>query len=99
MRLDDLVSVPEAAKALGMGESTMRRLAKHLGVGVVVAGRLLVPKSKFAYLAANRKKVGNPRWIESGEEAAEAAIKAVASRERRKKRAAASGRAGRAGAG
>lgn len=99
MNVDDLVGIREAADALGMGESTMRRLVQTLGVGVSVAGRTLVPRRKFDFLKANRKRVGNPRWIESQDAAAAAAIKAVKSRERRKKRAAANGTAGKAGAG
>lgn len=99
MNIDDLVGIREAAEALEMGESTMRRLVQSMGVGVVVAGRTLVPRKKFDMLRANRKQIGNPRWIESGEEAAAAAIKAVKSRERRKRRAAGSDKADTAGAG
>jgi DNA-binding Lrp family transcriptional regulator len=98
MNVDDQCSISEAAEAVGVSESTMRRLVQSLGVGVVVAGRTLVPRKRFDTLRTNRKRIGNPRWIESGEEAAAAAIKAVKSRERRKRRAAASGKAGTAGA-
>jgi hypothetical protein len=83
---EDWYTLREACAAAKMPQVTGYRLAKRLGIVEVVFGVRVVRKKDVAKMIANRKRVGNPTWIESPEEAAAAAILAVESREKRKRR-------------
>lgn len=82
---DEYIPLAEACGLAGVSPSTGYRLASHLGIVLCFFGVKIVKRADVETMKQNRKRIGNPRWIESYEEAAEAAIKAVASREKRKK--------------
>jgi hypothetical protein len=82
---DDWLMLREACAAAKMPQATGYRLAKNLGIVQVIFGTRVVRKSDIPKMVANKKRVGNPMWIESYEEAAASALRAVASRKRREK--------------
>ena len=79
------VTLSEACIAGGFTQSTGYRLAKHLGLIKEVFGVKIVRKTDVKTMQDNRKRIGNPDWIEPYDAAAAAAIRAVKSRERRKR--------------
>jgi hypothetical protein len=83
---DDWFTITEACAAAKMPKTTGSRLAKSLGIVEVVFGVLIVRKKDVSKMVENKRRVGNPRWIESYEEAAAAAERAVKSRMRRLRR-------------
>jgi len=87
MKIDtaEWMTLAEACAAGGFTQSTGYRLAKHLGLIKVVFGVKIVRKADVKTMQDNRKRIGNPDWIESYDAAAAAALRAVESRERRKK--------------
>ena len=85
---DQWMTLSEACVAGGFTQSTGYRLAQSLGLIKVVFGVKIVRKSDVKTMQENRKRIGNPDWIESYDAAAAAALRAVESRERRKKKAA-----------
>ena len=82
------MTLSEACVAGGFTQSTGYRLAQSLGLIKVVFGVKIVRKADVKTMQENRKRIGNPDWIESYDAAAAAALRAVESRERRKKKAA-----------
>jgi hypothetical protein len=85
---DQWMTLSEACVAGGFTQSTGYRLAQSLGLIKVVFGVKIVRKADVKTMRENRKRIGNPDWIESYDAAAAAALRAVESRERRKKKAA-----------
>ncbi len=85
---DDWFTITEACVAAKMPKSTGGRLAKSLGIVEVIFGVMVVRKKDVPKMVENKKRVGNPRWIESYDEAAEAALRAVKSRMKRQRKAA-----------
>jgi hypothetical protein len=85
---DQWMTLSEACVAGGFTQSTGYRLAQSLGLIKVVFGVKIVRKADVKTMQENRKRIGNPDWIESYDAAAAAALRAVESRERRKKKAA-----------
>ena len=77
---DDWVTLAEACKEAGLSQSTGYRLAKHLDVIAEFFGVKCVKKSDVDRMKSERRRVGNQRWIASGEQAAEDSAKAVESR-------------------
>ncbi len=60
------LSAESAAKVLGCSVSTVKRIAKRLGAGIVVDGRRLValaPAELPAIKAHVHQTTGNPDWI------------------------------------
>lgn len=80
---DDWYTLKEACGAIKMPQVTGYRLAKKLGIVEVIFGIRVVRKKDVQKMIANRKRVGNPVWIESYEEAAASALRAVESRKKR----------------
>lgn len=80
---DEWLTLAEAVALLGIPQKTLYRIADRLGLAVTVFGVRVVRKSDVGKLAAGRQAVGNPRWIESGEEASAAAAMATESRRAR----------------
>jgi hypothetical protein len=82
---DDWITITEAAKESGIPDAVTRRLARDLGVLREFFGVRVIRRSDVVKLVENRRRRGNPRWIESYEEASEAAILAVKSRVKNQK--------------
>lgn len=80
---DDWYTLKDACEAAEMPQVTGYRLAKRLGIVEVIFGTRVVRKKDVQKMIANRKRVGNPVWIESYEEAAASALRAVESRKKR----------------
>lgn len=80
---DDWMPLADACKEGGFSQSTGYRLAKSLGVIEVVFGVRIIRRKDVETMKKNRKRLGNPNWIASYEEASAAAIRAVESRMRR----------------
>lgn len=83
---DDWYTLREACEAAKMPQVTGYRLAKKLGIVEVVFGTRVVRKKDVQKMIDNRKRVGNPVWIASYDEAAASARRAVAARKRRERR-------------
>ena len=83
---DDWYTLAEACNASKMPQVTGYRLAKRLGIVEIIFGTRVVKKRDVPKMVANRKRVGNPLWIASPDEAAASALRAVASRKRRERR-------------
>ena len=82
---DDWYTLAEACDVAKMPQVTGYRLAKKLGVVEIIFGTRVVRKKDVRKMVENRKRVGNPLWIASHEEAAASALRAVASRKRRER--------------
>lgn len=80
---DEWLTLAEAVAVLKIPQKTLYRIADRLGLVETVFGVRVVRKTDLPKLAGDRKSVGNPRWIEDGDEAGAAAIKATESRRRR----------------
>lgn len=85
MKIDtnDWVSLTEACATVGVSQSTGYRTAKRLGIVQKFFGVYVVKKADAKKIAEGRLPVGNPDWINSGNDAAQAAIRAVESRMKR----------------
>lgn len=77
---DQYVTLSDACKIGGFSQSTGYRLAKSLGIVLEFFGVKIVKIADIETMKTNRRRVGNPEWIESYEIASEAALKAVKSR-------------------
>lgn len=82
MKIDteDWMPLSEAMPLLEMSDRAARRLAADLGVVRIFFGVQCIKKKHIELLNSKKRRVGNQRWIASGEAAGEAAIKAVESR-------------------
>lgn len=85
---DDWMTMPDASKASGINQRTIYRYAERLGIIHEFFGVKVIRKADVQKMLDNPPRVGNPRWMDSYEEAAVAAVRAV---ESRMKRVAASG--------
>jgi hypothetical protein len=83
---DDWYTLSEACNAAKMPRVTGYRLAKNLGIVEVIFGTRVVRKKDVQKMIDNKKRVGNPVWIASYDEAAASARRAVAARKRREKK-------------
>lgn len=80
---DDWLTLSDACVEAKMPQVTGYRIAKRLGIVEVIFGTRVVRKKDGQKMIADRKRVGNPVWIESHEEAAASALRAVESRKKR----------------
>lgn len=80
---NDWLTLAEAVEQTKLPQRTLYRIAERLGAISEFFGVKCVKKADIPAIVADRKRVGNPRWIESYEEASAAALAAVKSRKRR----------------
>jgi hypothetical protein len=67
---DEWLPVIDAGKLAGLDKTTALRLARSLGIVHTFFGVNIVRKSDVSKLEANRRRPGNPNWIESWDGAA-----------------------------
>jgi hypothetical protein len=67
---DDWLPLSEACKLAELPQASGYRMAKRLGIVQTFFGVNVIRRSDVATLANNRRKPGNPNWIESWEGAA-----------------------------
>jgi len=67
---DEWMPLVDAGKQVGLERTTALRLARSLGIVHAFFGVNVIRLSDVATLANNRRKPGNPNWIESREGAA-----------------------------
>jgi hypothetical protein len=67
---DEWLPAIEAGKLAGLDKTTTLRLARSLGIVHTFFGVNVIRLSDVSTLAENRRKPGNPNWIESWEGAA-----------------------------
>jgi hypothetical protein len=83
---DDWIPLADACKLAGLSQATGYRTARRLGIVENFFGVAVVRKREVSQLEHNRRRPGNPNWIESWDGAAADAVKAVASRMKKKKK-------------
>ena len=67
---DEWLPLVDAGKLVGLERTTALRLARSLGIVQTFFGVNVIRLSDVSTLANNRRKPGNPNWIESWEGAA-----------------------------
>jgi hypothetical protein len=67
---DEWLPVIEAGRILEMDKATALRVARRLGIVETFFGVNVIRRDALERMRAERRAVGNPRWIESGEAAA-----------------------------
>ena len=80
---DDWTTMPDASKSSGINQRTIYRYAERLGLIHEFFGVKVIRKTDVQKMLDKPPRVGNPRWIDSYEEAAGAAARAVESRMKR----------------
>lgn len=77
---EDWITLADACKLAGIPQASGYRTAKRLGIVENFFGVACVRKRDVATIEANRRRPGNPNWIESWEGAAADAVKGTAAR-------------------
>ncbi len=80
---NDWLTMGEACSETGIPQRTVYRIAQRLNLVKEVFGTFIVRRKDLPQIVANKKRVGNPDWIESYEKASASGLRAVESRLRR----------------
>jgi len=79
---DEWLPVIEAGRILKMDKATALRIARRMGIVETIWGVNVVRRADLDRMREERRAVGNPRWIESGEAAADDSATGNAARRR-----------------
>ena len=80
---NDWMTMSEACGETGIPQRTLYRIAKRLNLVTEVFGAFIVRRKDIPKIVADKKRVGNPDWIESYDKASESGMRAVESRLKR----------------